>query len=161
MKVQRYCFLLFWHQNSIISWNDMHLRLHRFLRKGLFFKRKQLYSPINKHFILKLLPIECCMITLEWVVLHLYFWIMENNINVAFGKHIARLRKMQEISQEELAFRCSVHRTYIGALERGEKSPTLNTIQKLAKGLNMSFVELFKNIWTWQNDTFAYTATIS
>lgn len=71
---------------------------------------------------------------------------MENNINVAFGKHIARLRKMQEISQEELAFRCSVHRTYIGALERGEKSPTLNTIQKLAKGLNMSFVELFKNI---------------
>jgi len=71
---------------------------------------------------------------------------MENNINVAFGKHIARLRKMQEISQEELAFRCSVHRTYIGALERGEKSPTLNTIQKLAKGLNMSLVELFKNI---------------
>ena len=66
--------------------------------------------------------------------------------NVAFGKHIARLRKMQEISQEELAFRCSVHRTYIGALERGEKSPTLNTIQKLAKGLNMSLVELFKNI---------------
>lgn len=70
---------------------------------------------------------------------------MENNINVAFGKHIARLRKMQEISQEELAFRCSVHRTYIGALERGEKSPTLNTIQKLAKGLNMSLVELFKS----------------
>ena len=70
---------------------------------------------------------------------------MENNINVAFGKHIARLRKMQEISQEELAFRCSVHRTYIGALERGEKSPTLNTIQKLAKGLNMSLVELVKN----------------
>ena len=70
---------------------------------------------------------------------------MENNINVAFGKHIARLRKMQEISQEDLAFRCSVHRTYIGALERGEKSPTLNTIQKLAKGLNMSLVELFKS----------------
>ena len=71
---------------------------------------------------------------------------MESNINTAFGKHIAKLRKMQEISQEELAFRCSVHRTYIGALERGEKSPTLNTIEKLAKGLNVPIVELFKNL---------------
>lgn len=71
---------------------------------------------------------------------------MESNINTAFGKHIAKLRKMQEISQEELAFRCSVHRTYIGALERGEKSPTLNTIEKLAKGFNMPMVELFKNL---------------
>ena len=71
---------------------------------------------------------------------------MESNINTAFGKHIAKLRKMQEISQEELAFRCSVHRTYIGALERGEKFPTLNTIEKLAKGFNMPMVELFKNL---------------
>lgn len=71
---------------------------------------------------------------------------MGSNINTAFGKHIAELRKMHEISQEELAFRCSVHRTYIGALERSEKSPTLNTIEKLAKGLNVPIVELFKNL---------------
>lgn len=73
-------------------------------------------------------------------------WIMGSNINNVFGKRIAKLRKTQEISQEELAFRCSIHRTYIGALERGEKSPTLNTIEKLAKGLNASMVELFKDL---------------
>lgn len=71
---------------------------------------------------------------------------MGSNINNVFGKRIAKLRKTQEISQEELAFRCSIHRTYIGALERGEKSPTLNTIEKLAKGLNASMVELFKDL---------------
>lgn len=71
---------------------------------------------------------------------------MESNINTVFGKHIAKLRRKQEISQEELAFRCSLHRTYIGALERGEKSPTLNTIEKIAKGLDLSLVELFMDL---------------
>lgn len=65
-------------------------------------------------------------------------------INTAFGKKVAELRNLQGISQEELAFRCSIHRTYIGAIERGEKSPTLNTIEKIAKGLNVEIVELFK-----------------
>ena len=71
---------------------------------------------------------------------------METTINLTFGKIVATLRKERSISQEELAFRCSVHRTYIGALERGEKSPTLNTIEKIAKGLNIPISELFKNL---------------
>ena len=71
---------------------------------------------------------------------------METTINLTFGKIVATLRKERSISQEELASRCSVHRTYIGALERGEKSPTLNTIEKIAKGLNIPISELFKNL---------------
>ena len=47
------------------------------------------------------------------------------------------------ISQEELAFRCGVHRTYIGAIERGEKSPTLTTIEKIAKGLDIPLDKLW------------------
>lgn len=67
---------------------------------------------------------------------------MKSIINIQFGERIAELRKQLYLSQEELAERCGVHRTYIGTIERGEKSPTLNTIEKLAKGLNVSILEL-------------------
>lgn len=55
---------------------------------------------------------------------------MNHNINILFGRIIAGKRKQLGISQEELAYRCGVHRTYIGAIERGEKSPTLTTIDE-------------------------------
>ncbi|MBQ6861936.1 MAG: helix-turn-helix transcriptional regulator [Alistipes sp.] len=71
---------------------------------------------------------------------------MKENINTEFGKRIAYLRNEQNISQEELAFRCGLHRAYIGFIERGEKSPTLNTVAKLAKGLNTSVKNLFYEI---------------
>jgi transcriptional regulator with XRE-family HTH domain len=69
---------------------------------------------------------------------------MNSNINKIFGQTVAELRVKEGISQEELAFRCGIHRTYIGAIERGEKSPTLNTIYKISKGLNMSMAELWE-----------------
>lgn len=68
---------------------------------------------------------------------------MKDSINIEFGKTVAKFRKQIGISQEELAFRCGVHRTYIGALERGEKSPTLNTIHKIATGLGVKIPDLF------------------
>ena len=55
-----------------------------------------------------------------------------------FGKEVARLRKVLGISQEELAFRAEVHRTYISQLERGLKSPTLNMMLKLSRALKAS-----------------------
>lgn len=70
---------------------------------------------------------------------------MNCNINKVFGKKVAELRKMRHLSQEELAERCNVHRTYIGSIERGEKSPTLNTIEKIAKGLNVCINTFFDN----------------
>lgn len=68
---------------------------------------------------------------------------MKTDINIAFGKRVSELRRLHNISQEDFAELCGVHRTYIGALERGEKSPTLNTIEKVSKGLQISIVELF------------------
>lgn len=70
---------------------------------------------------------------------------MNSNLNKIFGRRVAELRRSQQLSQEELADRCGVHRTYIGAIERGEKSPTLNTIKKIADGLNISIIEIFIN----------------
>lgn len=55
-----------------------------------------------------------------------------------FGKEIARLRKRLSLSQEELAFRAGVHRTYISQLERGLKSPSLKVIFKVAGALKVS-----------------------
>ena len=69
---------------------------------------------------------------------------MKSKIDIQFGLRVAELRKQLNISQEELAERCGVHRTYIGAIERGEKSPTLNTIEKFARGLNIELIELLK-----------------
>lgn len=69
---------------------------------------------------------------------------MDSNINILFGRVIAEKRKLLNYSQEELAFRCGVHRTYIGALERGEKSPTLTTICKISKGLNIDMSTLWE-----------------
>ena len=68
---------------------------------------------------------------------------MKTEANIKFGQHIAKLRKANGLSQEQLAFKCSLDRTYIGTIERGEKSATINSISKLAKGLNISLKELF------------------
>lgn len=68
------------------------------------------------------------------------------NINVKVGQRMAALRTERLLSQEELAFRCGLHRAYIGTIERGEKSPTLTTLAKIAKGLNVRMEEFFKEI---------------
>ena len=60
-----------------------------------------------------------------------------------FGNTVVRLRRAKGISQEELAFRSGIHRSYIGVIERGEKSPSIDTIMKVAKGLDVSVGELF------------------
>ena len=71
---------------------------------------------------------------------------MDTDINKAFGRRVAELRRKQNLSQEDFAYKCSLHRTYIGTIERGEKSPTLNTIEKIARGLNVTIVELLNQL---------------
>lgn len=67
---------------------------------------------------------------------------MKNEINIKFGKRVIELRKTKGITQEELAYRCDIQRSYMGVIERGEKSVTLNTIEKIAAGLDVSIIEL-------------------
>lgn len=63
--------------------------------------------------------------------------------NKRFGERVVVLRHQLGITQEQLSFRSEVNRTYMGAVERGEKNPSLHTIIKIAKGLNISLKELF------------------
>jgi transcriptional regulator with XRE-family HTH domain len=67
-------------------------------------------------------------------------------ILVELGQIIKKLRLKQGISQEELAERASVHRTYIGMIERGEKNLTVTTIIKIAQALNIKSSVLLEGI---------------
>jgi len=62
-----------------------------------------------------------------------------------FGKKLRSLRKNKGrgLSQEELAEKAGIHPTYIGVIERGEQAPTLDTVEKIAKALNVEIKELF------------------
>jgi transcriptional regulator with XRE-family HTH domain len=63
-----------------------------------------------------------------------------------FGILVRRLRMKAELSQEEFAHQCGLHRTYIGAIERGEKTVTIDTANKLAKALNTPLSQLFHDL---------------
>ena len=65
---------------------------------------------------------------------------------LALGKRLRFFREQKGVSQEQLAFICNVHRTYIGMLERAERNATIISIMKVAKGLNIPLVELFNNL---------------
>lgn len=70
---------------------------------------------------------------------------MDSNseILIKFGNRVRELRKLKNLSQEELAFRADVHRTYIGMIERAEKNITLLNIEKIANALEVSINDLF------------------
>ncbi len=61
-----------------------------------------------------------------------------------FGKRVQHLRKHLGISQEELAYRANVHRTYIGMIERAERNITLSNMSKVAKALEVDIKDLFE-----------------
>lgn len=69
---------------------------------------------------------------------------MKEPILVKFGKQVRKVRLKQGLSQEELAEKAGLHRTYIGMIERAEKNITLLNIEKLAKALDISIVDLLK-----------------
>jgi transcriptional regulator with XRE-family HTH domain len=65
------------------------------------------------------------------------------NIIIKFGERVREIRKEKELSQEELAHKADLHRTYIGMIERAEKNITLLNIEKIASALEVNIKELF------------------
>ena len=53
------------------------------------------------------------------------------------ARNLRILRKQKGLSQEELAFQAGINRNYVGQIEREEKSPTVDVIEKLAYSLEM------------------------
>jgi transcriptional regulator with XRE-family HTH domain len=60
------------------------------------------------------------------------------------GRRIRALREAKGISQEVLAERSGLHRTYIGGVERGLRNPSLKSLSRIAKGLGAAVIELFQ-----------------
>ena len=71
---------------------------------------------------------------------------ISNKLDQDFGKALQRLRKLNNLSQEELSFRVGMHRTYISQLERGLKNPSLRAIGKLCKELKLSLSQLMQEV---------------
>ncbi|WP_298273545.1 helix-turn-helix transcriptional regulator [Geobacter sp.] len=66
----------------------------------------------------------------------------DQSIRTILAENIHRYRRSNNLSQEQLADKCGLHRTYIGSVERGERNVTLSTLEVLAEALGVSIPEL-------------------
>jgi len=70
---------------------------------------------------------------------------MKKEILIKFGNKVRKERTKLGLSQESLAVKAGVHRTYIGMIERAEKNITLENIEKVAKALNLKLFDFFSD----------------
>jgi len=71
------------------------------------------------------------------------------DVAARFGDNLKRQRKLADLSQDELAYKASLHRTEISQIERGLRQPRADTIIKLAGSLEVDPSVLFEGI-AWE-----------
>ncbi len=71
---------------------------------------------------------------------------MRKTLEAAVGRRIRALREELGLSQEQLAARCGCHRTYVGMVERAEKSISVLALSKFAKGLRTTMSALLEGL---------------
>ena len=76
-----------------------------------------------------------------------------NEVAARFGANLASARERSGITQEELSFGASLHRTEIGLLERGGRIPRIDTLAKLAGALGVPTSSLLDGI-AWEPGEF-------
>lgn len=67
---------------------------------------------------------------------------MESPIGAVFGAVLREKREAAGISQEQLADRAGLHRTYVSLIERGKRTASIEVVRKVAKALNVSMASL-------------------
>lgn len=72
--------------------------------------------------------------------------IEEKALLISLGLTIKKNRLNKNISQEELADMCGLHRTYVSSVERGERNVSLINLVSLSKALDIKLIELLKDI---------------
>ena len=66
------------------------------------------------------------------------------SLRIVFAKNLKRLRLEKSLSQEALADLAGLHRTYVGAVERGERNISIDNVERLANALECDVKELLK-----------------
>ncbi|MEL6818905.1 MAG: helix-turn-helix transcriptional regulator [Pseudomonadota bacterium] len=64
------------------------------------------------------------------------------DIRTVLARNLKRIREERGYSQEDLAFRADLHRTYVSGVERGVRNPTIVIVQKLAEALEVEAKDL-------------------
>ena len=67
-------------------------------------------------------------------------------ITILFGKNVRKFRLSQGLSHDALAEKARLHRTYIGAVERGERNITLINAEKIANALGINLLDCLKKL---------------
>jgi transcriptional regulator with XRE-family HTH domain len=69
-----------------------------------------------------------------------------DQIYTELGKRIVKARNAKGMSQEKLAANSGIDRSHMGFIEQGRRKPTLSTLFKIAKSLDISLEQLFKGL---------------
>lgn len=77
---------------------------------------------------------------------------MEVSIQKAFGMGLRELRSKTGLSQEKFALKINMDRTYYASVESGRRNISIENIEKIAKGLDVSLAELFGTIEKYKED---------
>lgn len=77
----------------------------------------------------------------------------DERTQIAFGKALRKNREAVAISQEELAARAGMNRTYVGDVERGERNVSIVNMQKLAKALKVNLSVIVAEMESLQGRT--------
>ena len=64
----------------------------------------------------------------------------------SFGRNVAKHRQARELSQEALAEKAELDRTYISDIERGVRNPGIKNVVRLAKALGLTAAQLLKGV---------------
>lgn len=67
-------------------------------------------------------------------------------IQEKFGLRVKELRKAKKLSQEKLAYKADIDRTYMTSLENGKRNVSIANIEKVIKALDVSFEEFFNAV---------------
>ena len=67
-------------------------------------------------------------------------------ILIEIGNHIKELRSLQNISQEKLALKADIDRTYLAGVESGKRNLSIKSLEKILVALGISFADFFNDI---------------
>lgn len=70
---------------------------------------------------------------------------MSSQARKVFARRLRQVRKQQALSQEVLADRSGLHRTYVGAVERGERNISIDNMERLAQALQVPLTDLLQD----------------